>query len=194
MLAAAGVMLEHVLLRCTLLCRLSCPSIGTAKLSPAMWSVSLVQSNMTSRPVLFLPMAEQVACVVHGPPQAAAGCSSTLSAMAYSLRMIPLLCCLLRRTVQALDRVQPVLHVFGHIHEAYGTATLTTGTLAVNASTCDLSYSASQPPVVVKLSGCPGGTTTGRGGGLPLAGGPHRVSGAGRQRPKVVSVRKAWGC
>lgn len=53
--------------------------------------------------------------------------------------------------MQALERVKPVLHVFGHIHEAYGLAQLTTGTLAVNACTCNLSYKPLQAPVVVDV-------------------------------------------
>jgi Icc-related predicted phosphoesterase len=48
----------------------------------------------------------------------------------------------------ALRRVRPRLHVFGHIHEAYGHAR-EGDTLLVNACTCDLGYAPVQPAVVV---------------------------------------------
>jgi Icc-related predicted phosphoesterase len=48
----------------------------------------------------------------------------------------------------ALPRIAPRLHVFGHIHEAYG---IRPGPpLSVNACNCDLSYQAVQAPVVVE--------------------------------------------
>ncbi len=50
----------------------------------------------------------------------------------------------------AVARVRPRLHVFGHIHEAYGQLELD-GTRFVNASACDLSYAPVQPPIVVDL-------------------------------------------
>lgn len=52
--------------------------------------------------------------------------------------------------LDAVQRVKPRLHVFGHIHEAYGRHERG-GTLFVNASTCDLAYRPVQPPVVVDL-------------------------------------------
>lgn len=50
----------------------------------------------------------------------------------------------------ALARIRPRLHVFGHIHEAYGTLERD-GTRFVNASSCDLSYRPVQAPVVIDL-------------------------------------------
>ncbi len=50
----------------------------------------------------------------------------------------------------AIDRVQPRLHVFGHIHEGYGRAQLD-GTILVNASNCDEDYRPVNPPVVIDL-------------------------------------------
>ena len=50
----------------------------------------------------------------------------------------------------ALDRVRPRVHVFGHIHEAYGQVEQD-GTLFVNASTCTETYAPVQPPIVVDL-------------------------------------------
>jgi predicted phosphohydrolase len=54
--------------------------------------------------------------------------------------------------LEAVERVRPRLHVFGHIHEAYGVVR-TGPTTFVNASTCTLSYAPSNPPVVVEHPG-----------------------------------------
>lgn len=63
--------------------------------------------------------------------------------------------------MEAVARVRPRLHVFGHIHEAYGQLERRwparpgqaghDRTLFINASTCTLAYTASQAPVVVEL-------------------------------------------
>src|SRR5690606_27797878 len=50
----------------------------------------------------------------------------------------------------ALDRLAPRLHVFGHIHEAYGRVEGPRTTF-VNASVCDVRYRAVNDPVVVDL-------------------------------------------
>jgi Icc-related predicted phosphoesterase len=52
---------------------------------------------------------------------------------------------------QAVARVRPRLHVFGHIHEGYGQRECE-GTQFVNAANCTLDYEASQAPVVVELT------------------------------------------
>lgn len=44
------------------------------------------------------------------------------------------------------------LHVFGHIHEGYGVTTKGT-TLFANASTCDLGYEPTQPPILLEWKG-----------------------------------------
>lgn len=49
---------------------------------------------------------------------------------------------------QAVERIRPRVHVFGHIHEAYGTLEQE-GTLYVNASVLNLRYYLVNPPVVV---------------------------------------------
>ena len=51
---------------------------------------------------------------------------------------------------RALQRVRPRLHVFGHIHEAYGEEEIE-GTHYVNASSCDLAYRPTQPAIVIDL-------------------------------------------
>jgi predicted phosphohydrolase len=50
----------------------------------------------------------------------------------------------------AVQRVRPRLHVFGHIHEGYGTLERD-GTRFVNASSCTERYLPVQPPIVVDL-------------------------------------------
>ena len=50
--------------------------------------------------------------------------------------------------------VRPKLHVFGHIHEAYGVyrTEFNPDTVFVNASSCDFNYKVTQKPVVVDLT------------------------------------------
>lgn len=50
----------------------------------------------------------------------------------------------------AVARVRPRVHVFGHIHEGYGTVERD-GTTFVNASGCDKRYRPVNPPIVVDL-------------------------------------------
>ncbi|UJR36006.1 hypothetical protein I4U23_028745 [Adineta vaga] len=47
--------------------------------------------------------------------------------------------------------IKPKLHVFGHIHEAYGKHQDNEKTIFVNASTCNLRYQPLQPAIVVEL-------------------------------------------
>lgn len=50
----------------------------------------------------------------------------------------------------AVERLRPRIHVFGHIHEGYGTQRLG-ATLFINASICTLRYRPTNPPIVVDL-------------------------------------------
>jgi Icc-related predicted phosphoesterase len=52
--------------------------------------------------------------------------------------------------LEAVARLRPRLHVFGHIHEAYG-GLEKEGIRFVNASSCDLRERPGHPPVVVDL-------------------------------------------
>jgi Icc-related predicted phosphoesterase len=67
----------------------------------------------------------------------------------------------LRRAVEAR---RPRLHVFGHIHEAYGAERLGP-TEFVNASICDLSYRPTNAPVVRELLPATGSPDPGRASG-----------------------------
>lgn len=52
--------------------------------------------------------------------------------------------------LEAVQRVRPRMHLFGHIHEGYGEVDHG-GTRFVNASNCDADYQPANPPVVVDL-------------------------------------------
>ena len=52
---------------------------------------------------------------------------------------------------RAVERIQPRLHIFGHIHEGYGSRTVG-NTTYINASTCDLQYRPVNPPVIYEWS------------------------------------------
>ncbi len=52
--------------------------------------------------------------------------------------------------LDAVRRLRPRLHVFGHIHEGYGVE-IAAGTTFVNACSCDLLYRAINPPIVVEI-------------------------------------------
>jgi 3',5'-cyclic AMP phosphodiesterase CpdA len=50
-----------------------------------------------------------------------------------------------------VEQIKPLVHVFGHIHEAYGVER-NEETLYVNASTCTERYSPSNKPIVIDLT------------------------------------------
>lgn len=76
--------------------------------------------------------------VTHGPPL---GHGDTTS------RGEPAGC---RDLLEVVGKIRPKLHVFGHIHEGYGT-TRDTHTTFVNAASCDLNYRPVNAPVVFDL-------------------------------------------
>jgi Icc-related predicted phosphoesterase len=53
---------------------------------------------------------------------------------------------------QAVERLKPKVHIFGHIHEGYGRLEQD-GTTYVNASVCKVNYQPINPPIVVDLNG-----------------------------------------
>ncbi len=52
--------------------------------------------------------------------------------------------------LNTIDRIQPRVHIFGHIHEGHG-ASQHGRTRLFNVSTCNFRYAPSQPPVVIDL-------------------------------------------
>lgn len=76
--------------------------------------------------------------ITHGPPQGI--CDQTVRGDLVGCQDL----------LEAIERIKPKLHVFGHIHEAYGDFK-SKSTTFVNASSCDLGYRAINPPVVFEL-------------------------------------------
>lgn len=99
------------------------------------WAFNLERGELLARKWNLIPDDTDI-LVTHGPPQGFldrtergehVGCEALTEAVA---------------------RIAPKLHVFGHIHEDRGT--LRKGnTLFVNASNCDLHYHPVHPPVVI---------------------------------------------
>lgn len=50
--------------------------------------------------------------------------------------------------VKAVERVKPKVHLFGHIHEAYGVRT-NADIMSINASICTVRYAPTQAPVAL---------------------------------------------
>ena len=78
--------------------------------------------------------------ITHGPPQEI----RDFAQMSQSFQG----CSSLRFHVE--ERIRPALHVFGHLHESYGSMQLKE-TLYVNASTATLRYEMINKPIVVDL-------------------------------------------
>lgn len=49
------------------------------------------------------------------------------------------------------NRIKPKVHIFGHIHEGYGTYDLECGTKLINASICNEGYLITNKPIVYNL-------------------------------------------
>ncbi len=77
--------------------------------------------------------------ITHGPAQGVLDCTSDGQAVG---------CEALRDALRS--RLRPRVHIFGHIHEGYGTLARD-GLLSINASICTLSYQPTNPAVVVDL-------------------------------------------
>jgi len=76
--------------------------------------------------------------LTHGPPKGHGGmCTSGLEAGCSDL-------------LDAVKRVKPVVHVFGHIHEGYGVTT-DSHTTYINASNCTYNYRPTNLPIVFDL-------------------------------------------
>jgi Icc-related predicted phosphoesterase len=76
--------------------------------------------------------------ITHGPPYGV--CDRTLRGELVGCEQL----------LERVQRVKPKLHLFGHIHEGYGTVQ-TDETLFVNASTCDVRYRPINQPIVLTI-------------------------------------------
>lgn len=78
--------------------------------------------------------------LTHGPPHGILDVTSSKENVG---------CRILR---ERLEKLRVKLHIFGHIHEAYGKEIdRLSSTIFVNASTCNLRYKPIQPPIVVTI-------------------------------------------
>ena len=102
------------------------------------WAFNLPRGEESARKWAAIPAGVDV-LVTHGPPLGA------LDRLASGERVG---CADLAREV--FGRVRPRVHAFGHIHESYGVVDVQ-GVRCVNASSCDLGYHITQPPIVVDL-------------------------------------------
>lgn len=101
------------------------------------WAFNLQRGAEIAQKWALIP-ADTDVLITHGPPHG-------ILDRTYDGR--PVGCEALR---QVVDRIAPRVHVFGHIHEAYGTH-VEGRTLFVNASICTLRYQPDQAPIVVDL-------------------------------------------
>lgn len=102
------------------------------------WAFNLRRGEALQEVWLQIPIDTDV-LVTHGPPVGRGD---------LTLHSGPFGCRDLLQTIQ--ERVQPRLHIYGHIHEGYGTSFDGT-TLYVNASSLDIGYEAMNPPIVIDL-------------------------------------------
>lgn len=102
------------------------------------WAFNLSRGEALQEVWSQIPTTTDV-LITHGPPQGRG--DMTLHSGHFG-------CLDLLHEVQT--RVKPRLHVYGHIHEGYGTS-FDGHTLYVNASSLDLSYEATNPCIVVDV-------------------------------------------
>ncbi len=103
------------------------------------WAFNLARGEAIAAKWALVPDSTDV-LVTHGPPH------GVLDALTNGT---PVGC---EELAAARERVRPGLHVFGHIHEGYGTRR-DGGTLSVNACNCDKRYRPVNPPIVVDWDG-----------------------------------------
>lgn len=101
------------------------------------WAFNLDRGAPLARKWALIPPDTDV-LLTHGPPMGVLDRTSRGEAVGCEA------------LAEAIARLRPALHVFGHIHESAGELTRD-GTRFVNASSCDLRYKAVHSPVVVDL-------------------------------------------
>lgn len=99
------------------------------------WAFNLPRGAQLADRWALIPDAIDV-LITHGPPLGILDRTSRGAAVG----------CEELRT--ARERIRPKLHLFGHIHEAYGVSQ-EAAILSVNACNCDLGYRPVNPPIVI---------------------------------------------
>jgi predicted phosphohydrolase len=101
------------------------------------WAFNLPRGERLREKWALIPPGTDI-LVTHGPP---------MGTLDLTPRGEPVGCEELR---EAVARLRPKLHVFGHIHHAHGQAVVA-GTRFVNASICDEDYLPTHPPILIDL-------------------------------------------
>ncbi len=103
------------------------------------WAFNLPRGAEIAKKWSLVPDDTDV-LITHGPPE---GIMDEL----YSFGTIGC-----EELARARERIRPLMHVFGHVHEGYG-AQFDDGILSVNAANCNLWYRPVNPPIVVDWDG-----------------------------------------
>lgn len=106
------------------------------------WAFNLPRGEKLARKWAMIPSDIDV-LITHGPPEGIRDYLPCGEAVG---------CADLRH--QVLGRIEPKLHIFGHIHYAYGVSDYfneTSGTQFINASICDEAYRPTRQPIVIDL-------------------------------------------
>lgn len=103
------------------------------------WAFNLRRGEPLRRVWAHIPPDTQI-LITHGPPQG-------ILDKTFDGRLVGC-----EELSRRLDTVRPLVHVFGHIHEAYGQQKQGE-TLYLNASVCDLQYRPIQAPWVLDWDG-----------------------------------------
>ncbi|MBA3534089.1 MAG: metallophosphatase domain-containing protein [Ardenticatenales bacterium] len=98
------------------------------------WAFNLARGEPLRRKWALIPPDTDI-LITHGPPLGH-GDRTTLNEVVGCADLL-----------EAVQRLRPRYHLFGHIHEAYG-VTRNEHTTFINASSCTFKYTATNPPIV----------------------------------------------
>lgn len=101
------------------------------------WAFNLPRGEAIREKWDLIPLDTDV-LITHGPPYQ------------ISDRLTQGLCVGCEELLAAVKKIQPQIHIFGHIHEGYGIVK-SDETLFVNASSCNYAYKASNEPLIVEM-------------------------------------------
>jgi Icc-related predicted phosphoesterase len=96
------------------------------------WAFNLLRGEQLKAKWDRIPVDTDI-LITHGPPM---GILDAVRGMRVGCEML----------LEAVERIKPQAHIFGHIHESYGLE-LKNGTTFINASICNGSYLPINPPL-----------------------------------------------